>query len=153
MTLPSGGSLSMSAFNVEIQRSSTSQLSMSDGTLRSIAGIGSGQISFSNLYGKSYIIPYISPSNVNDSGNGGLHDFTITAGTNSVTPSSWSWSVSSTGGTGNWTINSGQGTGTAGVRVAATAPQDTAYATVNVTMVVAGNTYNLSATLSWQRNS
>lgn len=52
MTLPLG-QISMSQVNVELGLSATAQLDMNNAALRSLAGVPSGQISMSNLQGKS----------------------------------------------------------------------------------------------------
>lgn len=60
MTLPSG-QISFSQVNTEILRSATATLSLNDSTVRSLAGAPSGQISMSQLQGKTYV-RYGTPS-------------------------------------------------------------------------------------------
>ena len=76
MTLPASGSISLSQVNTELGRSSTAALSMNDSGLRTLFGVGSGQISMSSGYGKS---SYTAPSGINvlviaGGGGGGLYD-------------------------------------------------------------------------------
>lgn len=56
MTLPSSGPISLADVNIELQRSSTTNISLNDSLVRSLAGIpASGStISMANLLGKSY---------------------------------------------------------------------------------------------------
>lgn len=53
MALPASGALSMSAINTELGVAATATRSLNDATSRTLAGIASGAISFSNFYGKS----------------------------------------------------------------------------------------------------
>jgi uncharacterized delta-60 repeat protein len=53
MALPSSGSISASQINVELTRSSTSQFIINGSSERNLAGKTSGQISFSDFWGKS----------------------------------------------------------------------------------------------------
>lgn len=53
MTLPSSGAISLSQVNTELGYSSTATISLNDSAVRSLAGVSSGTISMSNLYGKS----------------------------------------------------------------------------------------------------
>jgi hypothetical protein len=55
MTLPSSGQISMNDVNVELDRSGTTTISLNDADVRALAGVPSGQISLSNLYGKSNV--------------------------------------------------------------------------------------------------
>lgn len=53
MTLPASGALSFSNINTELHISSTYTGSLNDTDVRSVAGVSSGQISFSNFYSKT----------------------------------------------------------------------------------------------------
>lgn len=55
MTLQSSGAISLSNVNVELGRSSTAQISLGETAVRNLAGVASGAISLSNLYGKSNV--------------------------------------------------------------------------------------------------
>jgi len=57
MTLPASGPISMANVNTELQRSSTTTVSLNDTIVRTLFGVPSGQISMSNGYGKAYTIP------------------------------------------------------------------------------------------------
>lgn len=55
MTLPVSGQISMNDVNVELNRSGTTLISLNDADVRTLAGVPSGQISLSSLYGKSNV--------------------------------------------------------------------------------------------------
>lgn len=57
MTLPASGPISMANVNTELQRSSTTTVSLNDTIVRTLFGVPSGQISMSNGYGKAYTVP------------------------------------------------------------------------------------------------
>jgi hypothetical protein len=73
MTLPVSGPISLNAVNVELQQSGTTTISMNQTNVRTLAGVPSGKISMSDLYGKAYTVP----------GNSGI----ITSGTSYTLPS------------------------------------------------------------------
>lgn len=60
MTLPAG-QISFSQVNVEILQPATATLSLNDSTVRNLAGAPTGQISMSQLQGKTYV-RYGTPS-------------------------------------------------------------------------------------------
>lgn len=53
MTLQASGAISLSQVNTELGLSSTAAISLNDAAVRTLAGVASGAISMSNLYGKS----------------------------------------------------------------------------------------------------
>lgn len=55
MALQTSGAISLSNVNVELGRSSTAQISLGETAVRNLAGVASGAISLSNLYGKSNV--------------------------------------------------------------------------------------------------
>ena len=61
MTLPSTGPISLANVNVELGLSSTTNISLNQTNVRTLAGVPSGTISLSNLYGKTFA-PTISIS-------------------------------------------------------------------------------------------
>lgn len=72
MTLPSTGPISLANVNVELGLSSTTNISLNQTNVRTLAGISSGTISLSNLRGKSNAPTItISPSSLYTSRSGG----------------------------------------------------------------------------------
>lgn len=57
MALPTSGVLTMSAVNTELGRAATTAISLNETAVRTLAGVPSGAISMSNLYGKSSVAP------------------------------------------------------------------------------------------------
>lgn len=53
MALPTSGAISANKINIELGKSGTTQLSIAGSEARALAGVSSGQISFSNFRGKS----------------------------------------------------------------------------------------------------
>lgn len=53
MTLPASGAISISQVSVELGRASTATTSLGESAVRTLAGVSSGAISLSNLYGKA----------------------------------------------------------------------------------------------------
>jgi hypothetical protein len=54
MTLPASGPISLNDVNVELTLSGTTTISLNQTNVRALAGVPSGAISMSNLYGKQY---------------------------------------------------------------------------------------------------
>ncbi|WP_225241119.1 hypothetical protein [Janthinobacterium lividum] len=57
MTLPSSGTISMAQVNVEIGHGSNAVISLGESAVRTLAGVPSGPVSLSQLYGKSSYTP------------------------------------------------------------------------------------------------
>lgn len=55
MTLQSSGAISLGNVNTELGRSSTATISLGETAVRTLAGVSSGAIALSNLYGKSNV--------------------------------------------------------------------------------------------------
>ena len=53
MTLQSSGPISLGNVAVELGRTSTTTTSLGEAAVRTLAGVASGPVSLSNLYGKS----------------------------------------------------------------------------------------------------
>jgi hypothetical protein len=68
MTLPASGLITLSNVNTELGRSSTQIITLDDYYVRLLAGVPSGQIAMSNLYGKNASTVSISGNNQNYSG-------------------------------------------------------------------------------------
>lgn len=109
MTLQSSGAISLGNVNTELGRSSTATISLGETAVRTLAGVSSGAIALSSLYGKS---------NVSFTPNGGtsagapvsLSDFGTLTASKTITctqAATWTWSRSSgTSGTANVTSGS-----------------------------------------------
>lgn len=62
MALPSSGAISCSQINTELSFASNATISLGSTSVRNLAGVASGAISMSNLYGKSAVSATISIS-------------------------------------------------------------------------------------------
>lgn len=86
MTLQSSGAISLANVNTELGRSSTASISLGETAVRNLAGVASGAIALSNLYGKSN-----SPSNTISLSNYQVNSYGTDVSANS------SYTLSSTG--------------------------------------------------------
>jgi len=104
MTLPASGAITLSQVAVELGRASTASTSLGESATRNLAGVASGAISMSNLYGKSSY----TPMTVNSTDANQSYSSASSGGTASASPS-----VSVAGGTGGytytWTMTSNPG--------------------------------------------
>lgn len=107
MTLQSSGAISLGNVNTELGRSSTATISLGETAVRTLAGVSSGAIALSSLYGKS---------NVAFTPNGGLtagtrvelSDFGIlTASVTISCTQSATWTWTKTGQGGSASVSSG----------------------------------------------
>lgn len=111
MTLQSSGAISLANVNTELGRSSTANISLGETAVRTLAGVASGAISLSNLYGKSNA-PAVSFSPDGGTSAGAavaLYDYASGGGVASVTIScntSAVWSYTRSGSFGTPTTGS-----------------------------------------------
>ena len=82
MALPSSGPISLSDVNVELGLSATAQISLNDSVVRTLFGIGSGQIGMSNGFGKANQFAFTISSNQT---NANLATLATNAGWNGTT--------------------------------------------------------------------
>lgn len=108
MTLPASGTITMSQIDVELGKASTANITLNDSNARSLAGVttAGSTISMSNFYGKSAYTT-MTGTGTNDTGtindssvNGTAYTYpkvTVSGGSGGYT---YSWSFTSTSGTG-----------------------------------------------------
>jgi len=84
MTLPVG-QISLSQVNVELQQGATTTISLNQTNVRSLAGVPSGQISMSNLQGKSFYY-FFNQTISSNTVNYDLRSAAVAAGWNQTTP-------------------------------------------------------------------
>lgn len=92
MTLPASGAISLSQVSVELGRATTATTSLGETATRNMAGVASGAISMSNLYGKAAMSATGVPASASANSN--------TAGSVTCSPS-----VTVTGGTAPYTFS------------------------------------------------
>lgn len=98
MTLPASFPLSMSQINVELGRAPNATVSLAESAVRTLAGVPSGSISFSNLLGKASMSATGVDSGLsyNSSGSGGsANSFPSVNVSGGQAPYTYSWSFTS----------------------------------------------------------
>lgn len=113
MTLQSSGAISLANINTELGRSSTATISLGETAVRNLAGVASGAISLSNLYGKSNVS--FSPAGANSAPGTTLGSYASGGNDASVTitctqTATWTWNR--TGDPDGYANISSGGTGT-----------------------------------------
>ncbi len=100
MTLQSSGAISLGNVNTELGRSSTAAISLGETAVRALAGVSSGAIALSNLYGKSNVA--FTPNGGTSAGApvalsdyGSLNASVTISCTQAAT---WTWTKTGTGG-------------------------------------------------------
>lgn len=90
MTLPASGALSVGAINTELGRAAGATTSLGETATRNLAGVPSGAVRFSDLYGQTNGAPPPTFSPLAGSytdGDDGTNTFTITCSA----PAVWTW--------------------------------------------------------------
>lgn len=145
MTLQSSGAISLSQVNTELGFSSTATISLGDTAVRNLAGVSTGAIAMSSLYGKTGGVTFSpvgstnagAPQSIGAAEDGSAEVFITASG--DVT---WNWTRSgATAGTGTVFNASGGAVGIASglsgrsvrFRVTATTTSRTSTFSVNVT--------------------
>ncbi|MDF0540737.1 hypothetical protein PX699_00140 [Sphingobium sp. H39-3-25] len=127
----------MSQVNSELGRSPTSPISLGEGAVRGLAGIGSGAISMASLRGKSFATVTVSPNSSSTTGRSDSFTTTFTANVSGASATSYSWGVLSTD-MGLGAVVTGQGTANVSLRVTATSQDEVALVTFYCDVTVAG---------------
>lgn len=113
MVLQASGSISLSDINVELGRSSAATVSLDDGEVRTLAGVATGSLSLSTLYGKTLFTISLFPDGGDAFGSANARNFTIEC-TGAPVGATYVWSFSNQ--IGGWTVTSGQNTDTVIIR-------------------------------------
>jgi len=151
VTLPASGAISLSQVNTELGRSATAPISLGETAVRNLAGVPSGPISLSNLYGKSGVTLTITPAGRSESGTTSSRTFgSFTVSVSGGTPTAYSWSVSNAAN-GTFTAGSTATTATTSPTVSTVVSGDTATATLTCTVTVGGVNYVASVPLTYAR--
>lgn len=100
MALPASGTISISQVSVELSRAANFSTSLGETAVRNLAGVASGAISLSNLWGKSaFSATWTGSSQVNLSGT--LYGFSVSGGL---------WRITDGPNTGGWITTNSNGT-------------------------------------------
>lgn len=107
MTLQSSGAISLGNVNTELGRSSTAAISLGETAVRNLAGVSSGAIALSNLYGKSNVA--FTPNGGTSAGSPvNLSDFGLLSASVTIScTQSATWTWSKTGDSASVSVSSG----------------------------------------------
>ena len=159
MTLQSSGAISFSHINTELGLTSTSQLSLGGNAARTLAGVASGAISMSNLYGKSALAFTMQSTTGTMTGQvrpdgygyGFSVAFTWVSGSGTVSPVLISWPAgmsSSTGSVSGSPISLSSASPSGTLTFTAAMPANTSAGTYTWQWQVGSQTFTLNVVLS-----
>ena len=126
MTLPGSGAISLGQVNTELGRASNQAISMNDSAVRSLAGVASGAISMSSLWGKSNVSWSMAGGNYSDYGQPTAY-WSVTCNQDCV----WTWSVQGVG-----TVSPSSGATSRSLSFSVNSPNN--YGTRETTLAITG---------------
>ena len=133
MTLQSSGAISLSQVNTELGLSSTASISLNDAAVRTLAGVASGAISMSNLYGKSNAAVWTPAGGTSAGSPVAVGDGSSTQTITCSQTATWTWTRS-----GSTAATASIATGGSGATITFNLP--------NATTIPRSSTFTLSST-------